>query len=77
VDGRALLQLVRHPVRGVFVNYVDHDRPHLFARPSPPSDAPKIHDGSGHLFPSAQERSSETTKAHTSCSIRPCRRTTR
>ncbi|KAL6650379.1 hypothetical protein ACP70R_009304 [Stipagrostis hirtigluma subsp. patula] len=37
--------LLPHAVRGVFVNYVDHDRPHLFARPTSPSTTiPKIDD---------------------------------
>jgi len=37
VDDRALLlpHLLPHSVRGIFVNYIDHGRPHLFARPSP------------------------------------------
>ncbi|KAL6653206.1 hypothetical protein ACP70R_012131 [Stipagrostis hirtigluma subsp. patula] len=35
VDARALLlpHLLPHQVCGVFINYIDHDRPHLFARP--------------------------------------------
>ncbi|WVZ83486.1 hypothetical protein U9M48_030628 [Paspalum notatum var. saurae] len=40
-DTRALLRpspyLVPRSVHGIFINYVDHDRPHLFARPVPPS----------------------------------------
>ncbi|RCV32580.1 hypothetical protein SETIT_7G014300v2 [Setaria italica] len=39
VDARALLlrrrKLLPHNVHGVFVNYIDHCRPHLFSRPSP------------------------------------------
>ncbi|CAL5031329.1 unnamed protein product [Urochloa decumbens] len=36
VDGRGLLlpHLLPHSVRGIFINYIDHHRPHLFARPS-------------------------------------------
>ncbi|KAL6654603.1 hypothetical protein ACP70R_008068 [Stipagrostis hirtigluma subsp. patula] len=36
VDGRRLLvpHLLPHSVRGFFVNYVDHGRPHFFARPA-------------------------------------------
>nr|CAB3487456.1 unnamed protein product [Digitaria exilis] len=36
VDGRGLLlpHLLPHSVRGIFINYIDHRRPHLFARPS-------------------------------------------
>ncbi|CAN6228632.1 unnamed protein product [Urochloa humidicola] len=36
VDGRGLLlpRLLPHSVRGIFINYIDHHRPHLFARPS-------------------------------------------
>ncbi|OEL33848.1 hypothetical protein BAE44_0005133 [Dichanthelium oligosanthes] len=41
VDARALLlrhrELLPHYVHGVFVNYIDHCRPHLFARPFPAS----------------------------------------
>jgi hypothetical protein len=35
VDGRALLlpNLLPRSVRGVFINYIDHHRPHHFARP--------------------------------------------
>uniref|UniRef100_A0A0E0ABX9 F-box domain-containing protein n=1 Tax=Oryza glumipatula TaxID=40148 RepID=A0A0E0ABX9_9ORYZ len=34
VDGRALLlpRLLPHSVHGVLINYIDHDRPHLFSR---------------------------------------------
>jgi hypothetical protein len=43
VDARALLlphrNLLPHYVHGVFVNYIDHSRPHLFARPFRPSSA--------------------------------------
>lgn len=43
VDGRALLLLHRqhlpHYVHGVFINYIDHCRPHLFSRPFRPSSA--------------------------------------
>nr|CAB3484939.1 unnamed protein product [Digitaria exilis] len=37
VDDRGLLlpHLLPHSVHGIFINYIDHDRPHLFARPSP------------------------------------------
>ncbi|KAF0924712.1 hypothetical protein E2562_014517 [Oryza meyeriana var. granulata] len=36
VDSRALLlpHLLPRSVRGMFINYIDHYRPHLFARPS-------------------------------------------
>ncbi|CAO2042779.1 unnamed protein product [Urochloa humidicola] len=36
VDGRGLLlpHLLPHSVRGIFINYIDHHRPHLFAHPS-------------------------------------------
>jgi hypothetical protein len=36
INARALLRrhLLPHSVRGVFINYIDHDRPHLFSRPS-------------------------------------------
>ncbi|CAN6239939.1 unnamed protein product [Urochloa humidicola] len=36
VDGRGLLlpRLLPHSVRGIFINYIDHHHPHLFARPS-------------------------------------------
>ncbi|KAL6654598.1 hypothetical protein ACP70R_008063 [Stipagrostis hirtigluma subsp. patula] len=39
VDGRRLLlpDLLPHAVRGLFVNYIDHFRPHFFARPTSPS----------------------------------------
>ncbi|KAL6908100.1 hypothetical protein ACP4OV_002270 [Aristida adscensionis] len=41
VDDRRLLlpYLLPHSVRGFFVNYVDHGRPHFFARPSSPATA--------------------------------------
>lgn len=32
VDGRVLLP---GPVDGIFISYIDQDRPHLFARPAP------------------------------------------
>ncbi|CAL5068586.1 unnamed protein product [Urochloa decumbens] len=36
VDGRGLLlpHFLPQSVRGIFINYIDHKRPHLFARPS-------------------------------------------
>ncbi|RLM74257.1 uncharacterized protein C2845_PM15G12480 [Panicum miliaceum] len=46
VDDRALLlpHLLPHSVRGIF-NYIDHERPHLFARSSPmPAASPEIDD---------------------------------
>ncbi|CAN6373379.1 unnamed protein product [Urochloa humidicola] len=39
IDERQLLfrlsHLLPHSVRGLFVNYIDHDRPHFLARPAP------------------------------------------
>ncbi|TVU06900.1 hypothetical protein EJB05_46936, partial [Eragrostis curvula] len=42
VDARALLRahLLPHWVHGVFINYIDHERPHLFAAPSSTSSIP-------------------------------------
>ncbi|KAJ1269955.1 hypothetical protein BS78_06G017900 [Paspalum vaginatum] len=44
VDGRALLRpyLLPRSVRGVFINYIDHYRPHLFTRPVSPSTIPRV-----------------------------------
>ncbi|XP_072151030.1 uncharacterized protein [Setaria viridis] len=46
VDDRGLLlpHLLPHSVRGIFINYIEHKRPHLFAHPSPtsPPARPKI-----------------------------------
>ncbi|XP_062225006.1 uncharacterized protein LOC133923758 [Phragmites australis] len=46
VDARALLlpyrRLLPHSVHGIFINYIGHRRPHLFARPSSSSTIPKI-----------------------------------
>ncbi|KAL6653176.1 hypothetical protein ACP70R_012101 [Stipagrostis hirtigluma subsp. patula] len=52
VDTRGLLlpHILPHSVRGLFINYVDYDRPHLFARPSSPSTIPKI-DGRMRFVP--------------------------
>ncbi|RLM69827.1 hypothetical protein C2845_PM17G14460 [Panicum miliaceum] len=42
-----LRRLLPHSVAGLFVNYIDHHRPHFFARPRPPADGggPQIIDG--------------------------------
>ncbi|OEL38438.1 hypothetical protein BAE44_0000543 [Dichanthelium oligosanthes] len=47
VDERRLLlpHLLPHSVRGLFVNYIDHHRPHFFARPMPPADGGPLIDG--------------------------------
>nr|CAB3487457.1 unnamed protein product [Digitaria exilis] len=44
VDDRGLLlpHLLPNSVRGIFINYIDHYRPHLFARPSPAAESPEI-----------------------------------
>jgi hypothetical protein len=41
VDENQLRHLLPHSVRGFFVNYIDHDRPHFFARPTATPD-PRI-----------------------------------
>ncbi|GJN12007.1 hypothetical protein PR202_ga30250 [Eleusine coracana subsp. coracana] len=57
IDARALLlaHLLPHSVRGVFVNYTDHDRPHLFSRPSSSSTFPGI-DGLLSFLPNDDNR---------------------
>ncbi|WVZ83487.1 LOW QUALITY PROTEIN: hypothetical protein U9M48_030629, partial [Paspalum notatum var. saurae] len=54
VDGRALLRphLLPHSVRGIFINYIDHYRPHLFTRPVSPSTVPNV-DGTLSFLPNA------------------------
>ncbi|TVU06973.1 hypothetical protein EJB05_47011, partial [Eragrostis curvula] len=46
IDAHALLlpylRLLPYSLRGVFINYIAHERPHLFARPSSSSTFPKI-----------------------------------
>ncbi|KAL6885510.1 hypothetical protein ACP4OV_010289 [Aristida adscensionis] len=51
VDDRKLLlpHLLPHSVDGIFINYIDHERPHLFARPSPPSAFPAVDGVLGFL----------------------------
>ncbi|XP_062225007.1 uncharacterized protein LOC133923759 [Phragmites australis] len=47
VDARALLlpHFLPHSVHGIFVNYIDHGRPHFFARPSSASSMSRGIDG--------------------------------
>jgi hypothetical protein len=47
--------LLPHSVRGVFINYIDHDRPHLFSRPSSTSMFPGI-DGMLSFLPNDRKR---------------------
>ncbi|EAZ01693.1 hypothetical protein OsI_23720 [Oryza sativa Indica Group] len=56
VDGRALLlpRLLGHSVHGVLINYIDHDRPHLFSRRrsrsrSRSSSSPAASSGGGDI----------------------------
>ncbi|KAK3143170.1 hypothetical protein QOZ80_4BG0359360 [Eleusine coracana subsp. coracana] len=57
IDARGLLlaHLLPHSVRGVFVNYIDHDRPHLFSRPCSSSTFPGI-DGLLSFVPNDDNR---------------------
>ncbi|XP_066396911.1 uncharacterized protein [Miscanthus floridulus] len=60
VDARALLlphlQLLPRTVRGVFINYLDHDHPHPFVRPCSPSTIPRV-DGTLSFLPNDHRRS--------------------
>ncbi|KAL6885509.1 hypothetical protein ACP4OV_010288 [Aristida adscensionis] len=57
VDDRELLlpHLLPQSVHGIFVNYIDHGRPQLFARPSPPSASPAV-DGMLGFLPNHPNR---------------------
>ncbi|TVU06953.1 hypothetical protein EJB05_46990, partial [Eragrostis curvula] len=52
IDADALL--LPHSVRGVFFNYVDHNRPHLFSRPTSSSTFPPV-DGLLSFLPNDYE----------------------
>ncbi|WVZ88321.1 hypothetical protein U9M48_034856 [Paspalum notatum var. saurae] len=57
VDDRALLYpyLCPRSVRGAFINYVDHNRPHHFARPTSSSTLPQV-DGMLRFLPNDHRR---------------------
>ncbi|CAD6343817.1 unnamed protein product [Miscanthus lutarioriparius] len=60
VDARALLlphlHLLPRSVRGVFINYLDHDHPHHLVRPCSPSTIPRV-DGTLSFLPNDHRRS--------------------
>jgi hypothetical protein len=40
-------------VRGIFVHYINHERPHHFARPCSLSTIPRVDDGTLSFLPNA------------------------
>ena len=55
IDTRSLLllHLVPRSVRGIFINYIDHERPHHFSRPCSSSTIPRVDDGTLSFLPNA------------------------